>query len=304
MSSGFVVFGNPIKHSKSPEIYSLFEKEIGFSNKYGLKLTYHQDFDKVLFDFFESGGLGANVTVPFKDRAFYVCDHLTDRAILANAVNTIKKQHDGTLLGDNTDGIGFISDLKYLNWLDKNNRIIDIYSRCTNANFINIKPGMMSNILVIGAGGAAKGIISELLKIKECYVNVVNRTFINAQKLVRYYHSIGKQNISCMNLDRLFHKSIKNKKYDLIINATSSSMVGEIPSIPSSLIGSFTKCYDIFYQKKDTSFLKWCKDQGSGFCSDGLGMLIQQAAYSFYLWHNIFPSVNFVLKRFSSVFRQ
>ncbi|ADV33623.1 shikimate 5-dehydrogenase [Candidatus Blochmanniella vafra str. BVAF] len=290
--SAFAVFGNPIKHSKSAEIYSLFAKEIGISSKYDLRLVSKiEDFDIVVRNFFDTGGLGANFTVPFKERAFFLCNQLTDRALMANAVNTIKKRSDNSLLGDNTDGIGLMNDLKRLCWLDFDDSIIEMNE---NKNLSSRKSD--THILLIGAGGAARGIIPMLLNIKGCYINVVNRTLLNAQKLVYYYHSIGCQNISYIDINKLkFHHGYNIKKYDLIINASSSSMSHVIPMIPSFLVSCFTKCYDVFYQNQDTVFITWCKKHGSNYCSDGLGMLVEQAAYAFYLWHNIFPSVKSVI---------
>lgn len=297
--NAFAVFGNPIKHSRSADIYELFAKQINISSKYDLRLVSKDNFNDILLSFFNSeGGLGANITVPFKERAISLCHHLTERAIIANSVNTIKKQHDNTLLGDNTDGIGLLNDLKRLNWVDQSNNII-----IDNTDMFydkNINP-IVTNILVIGSGGAAKGIVPALLDITGCHINVVNRTFINAQRLVHYYHRIGRQNISYINLNDLYNKSFK-KKYSLVINATSSSMYNEIPKIPSSLITNVIKCYDLFYQKEDTVFIKWCKDHGACYCSDGLGMLVEQAAYSFYLWHSILPSTTLVLNYLKSIF--
>lgn len=293
MTSAFAVFGNPVKHSKSAEIYSFFANELGISSKYSLILALSSNFDKIIYDFFyKNGGLGANITVPFKERACSLCDCLTDRALISNSVNTIKRENDNTLLGDNTDGIGFISDLRRLNWIDSDYKLVSSYSSL--CDFLNEE---RVNILLIGSGGAARGIIPVLLKIKKCYINVVNRTFARAQELVQYYYSIGQQNISCVHIDQLFQQ-FKLKKYALIVNATSSSMSNAIPKIPSFLINNYTKCYDLFYHDQDTIFIKWCKKQGSNYCADGLGMLIGQAAYSFYLWHNFFPSVDPVVNYF------
>lgn len=285
--SAFAVFGNPIKHSKSAIIYALFAKEIGILNKYDLNLILKEkDFNQILLDFFRLEGLGANITAPFKEHAFLLCNCLTDRARVSCSVNTIKKQYNGDLLGDNTDGIGFINDLKRLNWITN--------SDCT---FLITKEeetllSSVVNILLIGAGGASKGIIPVLLDIPKCNLTIVNRTYDKAQMLTQFYYKMKYKNIYCISLDQLFYE---NKQYNLIVNATTSSMYNDIPKIPPSIISSFTKCYDLFYQKKNTSFLIWCKKNGAKYCADGLGMLIEQAASSFYLWHNLFPTnVDFV----------
>lgn len=275
--SGFAVFGNPIKHSKSAEIYALFAREIGILEEYDLKLVLeNENFYKTLVNFFSLEGLGANVTVPFKECAFKLCDQFTERAKIARSVNVIKKQCDGSLLGDNTDGIGLVSDLKRLRWII-NNRICVIH-----------KNYPLADVLLIGAGGATKGIIPELLSIPNCNLNVVNRTYSRAQSLVKSYYKMGEYNISCEPLDTFFFNN--NKEYDLVINATSSSMYDKTLKIPLSIIGPSTKCYDLFYQKENTSFLRWCQKNGSRYCADGLGMLVEQAAYSFFLWHNSFPT--------------
>ncbi|URJ28499.1 shikimate dehydrogenase [Blochmannia endosymbiont of Camponotus sp. C-046] len=283
--SAFAVFGNPIKHSKSSEIYALFAHEIGISKEYKLILALHDNFHYLLHNFFKLGGLGANITSPFKENAYFLCNQLTERSKKARSVNTIKKLKNGTLLGDNTDGIGFISDLKRLNWIDNNNHITSQESTTTN-------------ILLIGAGGAAKGIVPMLLNtITTCHINIVNRTFARAQKLTSYYQEIGYNNISCLPLYKLRYDT---NKYSLIINATTSNIYNTIPKIPSVLVNPETKCYDLFYTKQDTLFITWCKKNGSNYCSDGLGMLVEQAAHSFFLWHNLFPTVDPVINHLRS----
>ncbi|URJ24646.1 shikimate dehydrogenase [Candidatus Blochmanniella camponoti] len=283
--NSFAVFGNPIKHSKSAEIYALFAQEIGISTEYNLKLAVQDNFNCLLYNFFELGGLGANITSPFKENAYFLCNQLTERAEKARSVNTIKKLKNGTLLGDNTDGIGFISDLKRLNWLDNNNQITS-------------HTPMITNILLIGAGGAAKGIIPILLTtITTCHINIVNRTFSRAQELTSYYQEIGYKNISCLPLYKLRYDT---HKYSLIINATTSNIHSTIPKIPYFLITPDTKCYDLFYTKQDTLFITWCKKNGSNYCADGLGMLVGQAAHSFFLWHNAFPTIDPVINHLRS----
>lgn len=292
--SDFAIFGNPIQHSKSPEIYALFASEIKISSKYDLKLVSEKNFDTMLLDFFESGGKGANITVPFKERAVCLCHKLTERSMLANSVNTIKKCGN-VLLGDNTDGVGFISDLKRLCWMNEDNFLI-------HSNSSSVKKFKPINILVIGSGGTAKGIISALLNIKRCYINIVNRTFDRAKKLVHYYYSMGYQNLSYIDYTQLSYNYNK-KIYNLIINTTSSSMYNvDLKISPSLIVTRYTRCYDVFYKKHDTVFIEWCKKNGASYCADGLGMLVGQAAYSFKLWHNVFPSILPVLNYLQSTF--
>ncbi|URJ25295.1 shikimate dehydrogenase [Candidatus Blochmannia ocreatus (nom. nud.)] len=281
----FAVFGNPIKHSKSAEIYALFAKEIGISQQYNLYLASKNNFHYLLNNFFKSDGLGANITAPFKEQAYFLCNKLTKRAKIACSVNTIKKIKNNILLGDNTDGIGLISDFKRLNWINKSNNHFDI----TETN------EMTANILLIGAGGASKGIIPVLLThiATGYHIHVVNRTFSTAEKLVNLYYNLGWKNISCIPLNKLFFDI--NTKYSLIINATTSSVNNSVPEIPPFVINPTTKCYDLFYQSQDTSFITWCKRHGAKYCSDGLGMLVEQAAHAFFLWHNILPNTNSVI---------
>lgn len=262
----FAVFGNPIEHSKSPSIHALFSAEIGISHSYGRVLVSEDKFEQVLRKFFLSGGLGANITMPFKERAFALCDQLTERASMAGAVNTVKKLLDGSLLGDNTDGIGLISDLQRLDLLRPGNRV-----------------------LLLGAGGAARGVIFPLLNFG-CPVILTNRTFSRAQKLVDCYRHLG--TISAMPLDNL-----AIREYDLIINATSMGLYDQVPELPESLITPKVNCYDMFYQNGGTPFIIWCQQQGAHRCADGLGMLVGQAAYAFLLWHGVLPPILPVLEQ-------
>lgn len=261
----FAVFGNPINHSRSPRIHALFAAETGLSHPYGRVLAPLDGFEQTLWRFFDAGGLGANITLPFKERAFSLCDQLTERGSLAGAVNTIKKQPDGSLLGDNTDGIGLVNDLQRLDLLLHDSRV-----------------------LLVGAGGAARGVILSLLAYG-CKVVLTNRTFPRAQELVVFYHHVG--DISALPLDHL-----STPDYDLIINATFTGVQGGIPPLPASVITSAVCCYDMFYQQGDTPFIAWSRRHGALRCADGLGMLLGQAASAFLLWHGVLPSVLPVLK--------
>ncbi|AKC60391.1 shikimate dehydrogenase [Blochmannia endosymbiont of Camponotus (Colobopsis) obliquus] len=263
----FAVFGNPIEHSMSPEIYSFFAEETGITASYGKRLATITNFKIILEQFFISGGMGANITMPLKEHTFMLCKNLTKRATVAGAVNVLKKQHDGSLLGDNTDGIGLLADLQRLGWLN-----------------------IGSKILLVGSGGAARGIIFPLLTFG-CQIILTNRTLLRAQKLANFFHNIGNINVVPFN-------ELCTVQSDVIINATSAGVYGKLPNLPNSLINSSVSCYDLFYQKDiDTPFIRWCKEQGAVRCSDGLGMLVGQAAYSFLLWHNLLPSISLVLQK-------
>jgi len=260
----YAVFGNPIKHSRSPQIHALFAAQTGITHHYGRILAQPEAFESTLLVFFSAGGEGANITMPFKERAFALCDQLTERAAQAGAVNTVKKQVDGTLLGDNTDGIGLLADLRRLSMI-----------------------GPDSRILLIGAGGAARGVILPLLS-SGCSIVLTNRTFKRAQELQMFYQHVG--NILARPLDEL-----TSPDFDLIVNATTSGVHGEIPALAPTLIAPAVHCYDMFYQQEATPFLQWCLTQGAGTSADGLGMLVGQAAYSFMLWHGVLPDIEAVL---------
>ena len=215
--------------------------------------------------FFAEGGKGANVTVPFKEEAFARADELTERASLAGAVNTLKRLEDGRLLGDNTDGIGLLSDLERLSF---------------------IRPG--ARVLLIGAGGASRGVLLPLLSM-DCAVTIVNRTASRAEELAQLFSHTG--SVQAVGMDEL-----DNYSFDLIINATSSGISGEVPAIPTSLIHSSVYCYDMFYQQGNTPFLSWCAEHGAKQYADGLGMLVGQAAHAVLLWHGVLPQIEPVIK--------
>ena len=215
MMETYAVFGNPIAHSKSPLIHQQFAEQLQIDHPYGRVLAPVDAFVTTLNAFFDAGGKGANVTVPFKEDAFERADELTERASLAGAVNTLKRLEDGRLLGDNTDGIGLLSDLERLSF---------------------IKPGF--RVLLIGAGGASRGVLLPLLSL-DCAVTITNRTFARAEALAALFAHTG--SVSAIALDELAHH-----EFDLIINATSSGIGGEVPAIPSSLRNSHLYCYDMF----------------------------------------------------------
>lgn len=256
----YAVFGNPIAHSKSPLIHRLFAEQLGVTHPYGRVLAPLDGFIATLDAFFQAGGQGANVTVPFKEEAFARADELTERASLAGAVNTLKRLADGRLLGDNTDGIGLLSDLARLKM---------------------IRPG--ARVLLIGAGGAARGVLLPLLSL-DCSVTISNRTFSRAQQLASLFSHTG-------SVVALEGDSLAGHNFDLIVNATSSGLSGDLPAIPASLIQTHVYCYDMFYQQGLTPFLSWCESLGAQKFADGLGMLVGQAAHAFMLWHGKMPDV-------------
>ncbi|WP_455268748.1 shikimate dehydrogenase [Rahnella aceris] len=265
VTPSFAVFGNPIGHSKSPRIHALFARQTGIDHTYGTVLAPQEAFEETLRSFFENGALGANITVPFKERAFAESDELTERAAMSGAVNTLKKFEDGRLLGDNTDGIGMLNDLERLALLKRGDRV-----------------------LLIGAGGAARGVILPLL-CYGCPVVVTNRTFERAQHLSHIFEKKG-------DIRAIALADLADESFDLIINATASGIKGQIPEIPESVLTTQTRVYDMFYQSGLTPFITWAKNNGVTHYADGLGMLVGQAAHAFYLWHGVMPQIEPVLE--------
>ena len=255
----YVVFGNPIAHSKSPVLHRLFAEQTGQSMHYDTLLAPLDGFAPCALAFFQEGR-GANVTVPFKEDAYRLANSLTPRAQRAGAVNTLSKQADGSLLGDNTDGAGLVRDLT------------------VNAGF-SLKG---KRILILGAGGAVRGALEPLLAQGPTSVTIANRTVEKAEMLVELFSDLGP--VAASGFDWL------REPVDLIINATSASLAGELPPIASSLIEpGKTLCYDMMYGKEPTPFCVWATEHGAGHVMDGLGMLAEQAAEAFYLWRGVRP---------------
>ena len=253
------VFGNPIGHSKSPLIHRLFAEQTGELLSYEALLAPLEDFPGYAREFFVSG-LGANVTVPFKEQAFALADSLSARAQRAGAVNTLKKLADGSLLGDNTDGAGLVRDLT------------------VNAG-VSLKG---KRILLLGAGGAVRGVLEPLLTEQPAALVIANRTVAKAEQLAREFADLGP--VVASGYDWI------DAPVDLIINGTSASLAGELPAIAPSLIQpGHTQCYDMMYGKHTTAFNQWAAAHGAARTLDGLGMLIEQAAEAFYLWRGVRP---------------
>lgn len=253
------VFGNPIGHSKSPLIHRLFAEQTGQQLSYEALLAPLEDFDGYARAFFESG-LGGNVTVPFKEQAFALADSLTERARRAGAVNTLKKLDDGRLLGDNTDGAGLVRDLTV-------NAGIELCGK---------------RILLLGAGGAVRGILEPFLAQQPQTLVIANRTVDKAEQLARQFADLGP--VVASGFDWI------DAPVDLIVNGTSASLAGELPPITPSLIQpGHTCCYDMMYGAGPTAFNRWAAEQGAARTLDGLGMLVEQAVEAFHLWRGVRP---------------
>lgn len=262
----FAVLGYPIEHSYSPIIHYLFAKQTGKNIHYDRILTPLDDFEAIISDFFASGGSGVNITAPFKERAYAVAQHHTIRASIAGAVNTLKLLEDQSLLGDNTDGLGLLSDLQRLQMIKPNQKV-----------------------LLLGAGGATRGVLQPLLAFG-CQIFISNRTYGRAQNLVQQFISHG--SVRACKLEEL-----DDLCFDLIINATSANLQEKLPHLPALSINSQTRCYDMTYQPQLTPFLYWAKQQGSLHVADGLGMLVAQAAHAFFLWQGVLPEIEPVLQQ-------
>lgn len=260
----YAVFGHPIEHSKSPIIHQMFAEQVGIPLKYERVLAPLMGFEQALSDFFSMGGKGANVTLPFKERAYQMVSELTDRAQSCGAVNTVMKLDGDRLLGDNTDGVGLLLDLERLNFISRNSRI-----------------------LIIGAGGATRGALLPLLEYG-CQITLTNRTFSKVEELVKQFISFG--SIKGVQIDQ-----IRSADFDLIINATSSGVNGDIPAVHPSVFSTQVACYDLFYQRSLTPFLAFASAHQVNRLADGLGMLVGQAAFAFKLWHGILPEIEPVL---------
>lgn len=254
----YLVIGDPIEHSISPEIHTRFASDTGQKLSYTRLRVKPADFTFKVDELIKDGIKGMNITLPLKELAFAYADTLSLRAELAGAVNTFKIEA-GQVYGDNTDGAGLVRDLKF------------------NLGF-NIKD---IRILLLGAGGAAKGILKPLLDEKPSQLHIANRTPGKAFELQEKYKSYGNINASGF-LDI-------SGKYDLIINATSASVTGDMPDVNPEVLGKNALCYDLMYAKKPTAFINWSHTHGAISAVDGLGMLVEQAAESFYLWRGVRP---------------
>ena len=261
----YAVFGNPIGHSKSPFIHTLFARQTNQSLTYTAECAPVGGFIEAAKAFFADGGKGCNVTLPFKEDAYQFASRLSERAQLAGAVNTLKKLDDGEIIGDNTDGAGLVQDLLQHQVVLEGARI-----------------------LIIGAGGAARGVIKPLLDQKPTSLTITNRTFSKAEELAELFSAYGPVTAKEMNTIA--------EEYDVVINSTSASLSGELPAISSSVFATNSTSYDMMYGKGDTTFNQWAKQHGAAHAYDGLGMLVGQAAESFMLWRGLRPGAKQILR--------
>jgi shikimate dehydrogenase len=260
MTDRYGVIGHPIAHSKSPVIHRQF------ANQTLQDLTYEafdiapDELTQELNTLIESGVKGLNVTVPHKNAIADLVDELSDRARLANAVNTISIDQHGGMKGDNTDGVGLNRDLT-------ENLGVELTDR---------------RLLILGAGGATRGIVPMLLDAKPASLRIANRTVQKANDLIEQFAELGK-------LSACRFEELGGLQFDLIINATSAGLSGEVPPFPESIIDADAVCYDLSYSMTDTPFCIWAREHGAAEVHQGWGMLVEQAAESFLIWRGIRP---------------
>lgn len=265
----YAVVGNPISHSKSPRIHSLFASETGEPVEYTAIQAPLDDFAGTVKQFFERGGKGLNVTVPFKEEAWKLADRRTERAENAGAANTLYLDDDGVLTADNTDGCGIVRDL------------------VSNQGV----PLKGARILVLGAGGAVRGVLGPILAEHPASITIANRTVAKAEALVELFTPVaGETRLSACGFEQ------PNEPFDVIINGTSASLQGDLPPLSSKVIAQGTVIYDMMYSLQTTTFNQWALEQGAQIVHDGLGMLVEQAAESFRIWRGISPATRTVIE--------
>ena len=270
MVDRYAVFGNPIAHSKSPRIHTLFGIQTSQAIEYTAELSTEEDFAEDVMVYFLAGGSGCNVTVPFKEAAWALADSHSDYAKRAKAANTLMVLKDGTVYAANTDGIGLVRDLQQNHGINLTNK----------------------SILLLGAGGAARGVIQPLLDTKPAKLFIANRTASKASTLANEFADLG--SIAGGSFDAI------QGSFDVIINATSASLQADLPPLPIGAITPSTVVYDMMYGTKAKRFLAWAKQQGAAQTLDGLGMLVEQAAEAFLIWRGVRPDTAPVLTQLRS----
>ncbi len=262
----YAVFGNPIKHSKSPFIHAAFADQCEQHMRYRAVKVEPGDFEQAVTRFFEGGGSGLNITLPFKQDAFQLAQQCSSRASRAGAVNTFHKQEDGTLFGDNTDGVGLVRDMvANLGWTLQDQRI-----------------------LILGAGGAVRGVLEPLLRERPRSLTIVNRTAQKATDLAAEFAELGP-------VEGGGYELLTGREFDRLINATSAGLQGEMPDLPGGLLTERSCCYDMVYGAEPTVFMRWAAQHTAWAVADGLGMLVEQAAQSFYIWRKVRPETQSVI---------
>lgn len=258
------VVGHPVDHSRSPAIHRLFARQTGLEISYELIDAPPDSLETAIRGFAAAGGKGLNITVPHKEAALELCDSVGEAAKIAGAANTLSIDDSGNIRGDNTDGIGLIRDLKQ-------NRRLEIAG---------------ARVLVLGAGGAARGILGPLIAEGPVELRLANRTRERAEGLAAQWGAV----VPCT-----FDELANEAPFDLVFNATSAGLKGEAPPFPTNVVGSNSTAYDLVYSLKPTPFVTWAKAAGARRGVQGWGMLVEQAAESFNIWHGIRPNTRAIL---------
>jgi shikimate dehydrogenase len=264
------IMGSPIHHSLSPYVHKHFALQVQHSISYLPLLVEPDNFAKALSCFESQKGKGLNITAPFKTEAYHLVDYWTPRAAETKSVNTIRFNADGSRTGDNTDGAGLLKDLK-------TNQSMQIQAK---------------NVLILGAGGAVRSVLRALLNEQPACIVIANRTHSRAQALAEEFAAGG-----CLKAQEL--SQLNQFPFDLVINGTSPSWDKNTLVWPSFSLNPDACCYDMVYAKALTSFLEYSQFQGAAICLNGLGMLVEQAAESFYFWRGVRPNTKNVLSSLS-----
>ncbi len=262
----YAVIGNPIAHSKSPQIHAAFAEQTGESLQYSAELVEIGKVAEFVKEFSQHHGRGLNVTVPFKQDAFELAATLSERAQRAGAVNTLVL-NDDTVYGDTTDGVGLLNDLTQ-------NHGVELSGK---------------HILLVGAGGAVRGVLEPLLEQTPAELVIVNRTVSKAEQLAEDFARFGP--VRGCGFDAL-----EGLSFDVVINGTSASLSGELPPLPGGLFNAHACAYDMMYGAEPTPFMRWARSEGASQAFDGLGMLVEQAAESFYIWRKKRPETRGVIE--------
>ncbi|HKQ31156.1 MAG TPA: shikimate dehydrogenase [Burkholderiales bacterium] len=263
----FAVMGNPVSHSKSPFIHKQFAHQFKHNLEYTAIQVDIGGLPQAVDQFRAHDGNGLNITVPFKLDAFRLAEHRSDRAEIAQAVNTLRFEKDGSVFGDNTDGAGLVHDIQH------------------NLN-INIKD---KQVLILGAGGAVRGVLAPILKHNPARLLVANRTVAKAKALVREFASHGK-------LEVCEFEELRGKHFDIVVNGTSASLQGEeLPPLPETLLARGALAYDMMYADRATPFMEWALLHNAAKVADGIGMLVEQAAESYFVWNGVRPQTSPVI---------
>jgi shikimate dehydrogenase len=264
MPDQYAVIGNPVAHSKSPQIHTEFARQTGQDLSYEQLLAPTHAFIETASAFRARGACGVNVTLPFKGEAFRFATQVSQRARSAQAVNTLRFEGEA-IYGDNTDGTGLVNDLaRNLGYAVAGRRV-----------------------LLLGAGGAARGVIMPLLEQRPACLVLANRTLGKAQVLAQSFDA---------RVEAGTYAALAGRQFDLVVNATSASMAGELPPLPPAVFAPGALAYDMVYGRDDTPFLAFARGEGAAALADGLGMLVEQAAESFYIWRGLRPDTVPVLK--------